>query len=228
MNWHVVVRHSFIDVSGLLIAWCDKADKAIIVEHTPDSEDPRIHCHIGLFGIPGTYAAFKKNNPLRDMFKTYYPEIYRPKESSSWMDRTHREKNSIDLSGCLTYFLKGGDEEAARLKFLKNIPAQSVEAAKQLWVKHEPSETAKLNPSMRAWKECWEYINIKGITKDTPASQIASELNDLLNDIGYDFRASYRSGIINNVIATLKPAYKAEMVKRIIIPKPDFWGDEVW
>lgn len=222
MNYHVVIRLPWQDISGYVIEVFDVVPVVAIADHSPDEDTKTAHIHILAFGCPGT----EKNNPLRDKIKSRIPG-YDGKKHGSWATTVHKTKEPVDLSGGLQYILKGGDESRARLVYQKNIPAQSVEAAKEAWVEYS-SETAKLSSSQRAWKECWELVTSKGFTKDTPATKVAAELNDLLNDIGYDFRMSYRSGIINQIIAKLKPVYKAELVKRLIIPKPEYWGDEPW
>lgn len=217
-NWHVVVRHSFADVSGLLLDWCAKAHQAIIVEHSPDEDENRLHCHIGLFDLSGNLEAFKKNNPLRDLFKEYYPGLYKPKANASWMWHLLKQPDKlIELNGLLRYVLKGGKKSEARVMFAKNITPAQIEEAELAWVVYPSKIEAKA-------KQCrfneindaiYERLNqvcqndlTNLIERGYSKLYITEIVHDVLNDQTVSVHAKDRHGWYTKVILDLFPNAK--------------------
>jgi len=181
MDYHVVLRRSWQDVSGLIHTWANKVNTIAAAEHQPDNEEARTHCHVLMFGAPGT----KKNNPLRDMQKQLIPDY--ESRTASWMTETLIEKKPLTLHEGLVYLLKGGHE--ARLVYQKNIPAENVEAAERDWVVRPPSEKTIAS-------------NKRKQMIDTIVSELESQMEYNKYEIVYSKR-----NIISNVMRILSDNY---------------------
>lgn len=223
MNWHVVLRRGWQDISGIVTPWLDHFDTIAVADHSPDEEAKSFHCHLIIIG----YRATSKNNPQRDKYSRLFPD-FRGRGEHSWMDTQGSLKEPVTLEGGLRYILKGGDESKARLVYVKNVPLDQIEIAKQSWVTYDPVETAKQNPAQRAWKTCISMMKDRGYNCDTPVLEMAQAITETLDELGYDFSRSKRQGMLDSLISRFKPVYRREVLKRLTIPKPEFWGDAPW
>lgn len=221
MNWHVVLRRGWQDISGLVNTWLGHFDTIAVADHSPDEETKSFHCHLIIIG----YHATSHNNPQRDKYSKLFHD-WRGRGEHSWMATVKETKEPVTLEGGLRYILKGGDESKARLVYVKGITDEQIEAAKDTWVVYDPIETAKQNPTQRAWKACLNMMKDRQFTAASHVIEMAEAITETLDDLGYDFSRSKRQGMLDSLIGRFKPAYRYEVLKRLTIPKPEYLGPE--
>jgi len=212
MNYHVVLRRSWQDVSGIVHYWATKVDTIATAEHLPDDEEARVHCHVLMFGAPGT----KKNNPLRDTQKQLIPNY--ESRTASWMTETLKDKKQLTLQDGLVYLLKGGHE--ARLVYQKNIPADLVEIAEKAWIVRTSSQK---NIASNKRRQIIDTIvqDLESRIEYTPYEHLYSKRNiitttmRILSELYYDMSDKTLQSITTAVFFKINPDFCEPIIEKL-------------
>lgn len=131
MNHAPRVSFSYAELEPVIPIWSETCNKMAVFEHTPDHEDPTIHCHFLIEGCNVDIEALKRR--FHDAVST----TLKANKLWAWTHKKFPVIHSLDTSGgqqYLTYMTKG---ELAP-KYLKNISQHEVEEAKARWVDKSP------------------------------------------------------------------------------------------
>lgn len=137
-----LTRH-YDDISGGLQEWCDLSERFIVAEHDPDSGCAKTHVHIGMWNVRLQDEALKRR------FRSKTGINMSGNKDWAWDHKEHPDglpnweehvrlpemivptKNSMEIFNYLKYLIKG---DLSRVKLVKNIPNDLLEAAKEAWV----------------------------------------------------------------------------------------------
>lgn len=151
MYFHACVFMQYEDLRPLATVWAQKCDSMVIVQHPPDGQTKRIHCHILMETSTG-------ENWFRDSGKSTIGEFM--KRGNYWIaTRVQKGEHAgkpIDRSLTLTYMIKG----KYPVNFSKNFSQQELDESRLLWsdsVKSEPSG----DKSEKLIKDIMKHFDLK-------------------------------------------------------------------
>lgn len=195
MNYAIRVSSPFVDCSGILLQWCERATSAFIFEHEADAEVNRTHCHLGLYGC------LVKAEALKRMWKGAPGSgngFWSFKPCDPWTGA------AVDTK-YLTYCSKG----VLAPKYVKNISEHLVEEAKGRWVTKspDPKPASRQGDKKKKQDDLYEIVEIiksrydQQTFKPTPSQyddierpttfQLVSDLTNIAIDVLKEKRKRY-------------------------------------
>lgn len=195
MNHAPRVALSYVELEAVIPVWAETCSKMAVFEHTPDTEEPTVHCHFLIEGCKVEIEALKRR--FHDAVKT----DLKANKLWAWTHKKFPVIESLDTSGgqqYLTYMTKGN----LAAKYLKNITWLEVEAAKARWVEKSPDNEVSVD-SKGEFDVLLKYLERKH-------SGSVPHIDIIRNDICYHYLS--RRKAVPRMGDLTRYAYSARMI----------------